>query len=134
MQLVNHYLESPQLMVRPAHEIVRIARILLSDINLWTQSANARDEYGKRVKPNHPSAVCWSMSGAIAIASNPYGITPPSLLKLLDGIVREWGLVQLLAQTPDFELWENSDDFNDKRPHPFILALLDEATIRLENR
>lgn len=133
MQLVSHYFETSSLMVRPANEILRIARILLSDITLWTQNAHARDELGQRVKPNHPAAVCWSINGAIAIASNPYGITPPSIHRLLDSIVREWGMVQPLFQEGGVEIWEDSDDFNDQRPHRFILALLDEAILRLEN-
>lgn len=120
-------------MQRPANEILRIARILLSDPILWAQGARARDVNGVRVKPHHPRAACWSVNGAIAIASNPWGITPPPLLRLLDGIVREWGLVQPLICVDGFEIWEDSDDFNDQRPHRFILALLDEAIARVEN-
>ena len=125
-------------MVRPANEILRIARMLLSDVRLWAQGARARDIEGHRVQPHDPRAVCWSVSGAIAIASNPHGITPPKIIKLLDEIVKEWKLVAIIWPPPDVdpagcpEIWESSDDFNDARPHRFILALLDEAIERLE--
>lgn len=134
MQLVEQYFETSALMVRPPHEILRIARILLTDISLWTQGARARDALGKKVKPHDPRAVCWSLNGAIAIASNPHGITPPGLLMFLTNIVKEWRLIVLLYKADEFELWEDVDDFNDQRPHRFILALLDEAITRLETQ
>lgn len=132
MELVSTFYETRALMKRPANEILRIVRMLLENPILWTQGARARDAKGKRVKPNDPRAVCWSLNGAIAIASNEQGITPPELLRLLDGIVKEWGMVApVWLEGP--EVWEGCDDFNDQRPHRFILALLDEAITRLES-
>jgi hypothetical protein len=132
MELVSTFYESRVLMKHTPRDTLRIARMLLDNPVLWTQNAMARDAKGQRVKPNSPRAVCWSLNGAIAIASNPQGITPPPILRLLDDIVREWGMVSpVWLEGP--EIWESCDDFNDQRPHRFILALLDEAITRLEN-
>ena len=130
MELVSHFCANPALMCRPPQEIFRIARMLLTDIELWSQGARARDEDGHPCLPHDARACQWSMNGALAIASNPYGITPPALLELLDGIVKEWKLVERLYLEGGVELWETCDDFNDHRPHRFVLALLDEAAAR----
>ena len=121
------------LMRRPAVEVLRIARRLLNDPQLWTQEARARDLRGRPVRPNSPKAACWSLGGALAVASNQYGITPPTILRMLDLIVREWGMVDKLwpdDDTPGPEIWECAEDYNDIRPHHFVLALLDEAIKR----
>jgi hypothetical protein len=132
MELVSSFYSNPSLMVRSPHDIFRIVRMLLSDVELWAQGARARDENGEPCKPHSPHACCWSLSGALAIASNPYGVTPPVLLKFLDGIVQEWKLAQCYFRDPDtgYEIWEDCDDYNDNRPHRFLLALLDEAVAR----
>ena len=134
MELVSTFYASPELMKRSPLETLRIVRKFLEDPEVWTQGARARDAIGQRVKPHHPSAVRWSLNGAIAIASNEWGITPPQLLQLLDDIVREWGAVEpfwLPKGGP--EIWETCDDFNDQRPHHLVMALLDAAIKRLEN-
>lgn len=135
MELVSLFYQDRVLMVRPPRDIFRIARMLLSDIELWAQGARARDERGLPCKPHSPRAICWSLNGALAVSSNPYGITPPSLLEVLDGIVREWGLVQRLYLSEyGHEVWEDCDDFNDQRPYRFVLALLDEAVVQTGTR
>ena len=132
MELVSTFFNDRVLMKHTPRDTLRIVRMLLENPMLWAQGARARDVQGRRVTPNSPRAVCWSLNGALAIASNPQGITPPSLLRLLDGIVKEWGMVAPVW-TEGPEVWETCDDFNDQRPHRFILALLDEAITRLEN-
>ena len=132
MELVSTFYANPALMKHSPRDTLRIARMLLENPVLWTQGARARDSQGKRVKPNAPTAVCWSVSGAIGIASNRWAIAPPELLRMLDSIVKEWGMVApVWLDGP--EIWEGCDDFNDQRPHRFILALLDEAITRLES-
>jgi hypothetical protein len=118
------------LMQRRAHEVLRIARCLITDVTLWSQWARARDLYGNPVRPHDPTAYCWSLNGALSVASNPYGITPPALLEFLDSILREYGLVELLYCEEGITLWETCDYFNDMHPHPEVLALLDEAARR----
>jgi hypothetical protein len=131
MELVSTFFNDRALMKRTPRDTLRIVRMLLDNPLLWTQGARARDEKGHRVRPNAPTAVCWSINGAIAIASNERAITPPSLLRFLDGIVKEWGMVApVWLDGP--EIWDGCDVFNDERPHRFILALLDEGIARLE--
>jgi hypothetical protein len=131
MELVSTFFADTALMKHSPRDTLRIVRMLLENPLLWAQGARARDAQGKRVKPHDPKAVCWSVNGALAIASNSRGITPPSMLRYLDSIVKEWGMVApVWLDGP--EIWEGCDVFNDERPHRFILALLDEAIARLE--
>ena len=132
MELVSTFFADQALMKHSPRDTLRVVRVLLEDPLLWAQNSRARDAQGRKVRPNDPSAVCWSLNGAIAIASNVRAITPPSLLRFLDSIVREWGMVAPVWEG-DPKVWETCDDFNDQRPHRFILALLDEAIARLEN-
>ena len=111
---------------------LRAARTLITDVSLWTQRARARNSSYRRCPPNDPAATQWSLNGAIAIVSNPQGVTPPYLLRRLDLAVIEMGLVQRLFPQPGeewaagcFEIWESCDDFNDNRTHADVLELMD---------
>lgn len=133
-----------RLMCRPPNQILRIARLLLSDIRLWAQGARARDEEGKPVSPNHPRACCWSITGAIAVASNPQGLVPPYFLRILDALAFELGMLkplmppinpqqeQLDALLAPTITHESVDEMNDYGQHDEILLLLDRAIAVLE--
>jgi hypothetical protein len=57
---------------------------VLRDPNRWARQYFAEDEDRNWVPNNDPRAVRWSISGAVAAASNPEGIMPPYFMKLLD--------------------------------------------------
>lgn len=116
----------PDLLWRPASEIFRITRVFLSSEVLWTQGARARDEDGRIVKPHSPRAVCWSINGALALASNPLGVTPPVLLRVLDYLARQHGLARRCSPQG---MWEDVDDVNDNCTHATVLGLLDDASL-----
>jgi hypothetical protein len=119
-------------------ETLRAARVLITDVRVWSQHARARNSRGRKCDPNDPDAVQWSMTGAIAVVSNRHGVTPPFLLKRLDRMVVELGLVRRLFPVAGdeweagcFPIWESCDDFNDFRTHADVLELLDAAAAEL---
>jgi len=122
---------SEALQQRRPSDAFYMARELLGDSSRWTQGARARDVEGLPVFPHSPRATRWSMNGALAVVSNPWGITPPRLLQTLDRIARECQLVSVLCRYEvggiRWDLWESADDFNDQRPHNYILRLLELA-------
>ena len=101
-------------------EILRNAKILLTDQRYWTKKAIARDAHGNKVNPCHPSALQFSVEGAIARCSNKYGFQPPFFMALLDSITAEVGV-------------PSSGEFNDLYTHQDVLMLLDTAIHRLEH-
>lgn len=104
---------------RSARTIVKDARELLADIDRWTNSFVAIDQYGRTVKPLDPTAIRWSVEGALAKCSNDWGLAPPSLLIFLDELaVAEFDL------EPDMPLWMVADLVFD---HDTVLAFLDRA-------
>ncbi len=118
---------------------VQAARMLITDVQLWTQHARARDAWGRRCKPNSLRATQWSMNGALAVVSNPHGIAPPYLLRRLDRLAIELGMVTCLFPEPYdewkdgcFEIWESCDDFNDYRTHADVLNLMDTVALGLQ--
>lgn len=120
-------------------ETLRAARLLITDVLLWTQHARARDGRGRRCAPNDPRATQWSINGAIGVVSNPYGVTPPYLLRRLDMALIKRNAVQRLfpvagdewaGECP--ETWESCDDFNDTRAHVEVLTLLDTVARELQ--
>jgi hypothetical protein len=142
--MIPIYKLDQRLMCRPPNQILRIARILLSDILLWSQGARARDESGRAVPPNHPNACCWSLTGAIAVASNPQGLVPPYFLRILDVLAFEMGLLRRVmnpVSAREQELdellcpsitHESVDEMNDYCHHAHVLQLLDRAIAVLE--
>jgi hypothetical protein len=102
-------------------EVLKCARALLDNEEHWAQGARARDERGRNVRPEDPSAVKWCLEGACARVSNNYGITPPDLLALFEQIVRD-----------DYGIEDgNGSWWNDNRDHESMLRLLDDAVARL---
>lgn len=104
-------------------QILEDVRIVLCDPERWTQHVRARDAEGYEVRVEDPEAVCWCIEGAIAVVCNPYGITPPHVLKALDKVVfaimgRDVGVGYL----------------NDMVMHEVIMQLLDEAILIEEVR
>jgi hypothetical protein len=134
------FLGDATMRLRPS-QTMRAARLLITDVYVWTQHARARDASGRNCKPNDPRACSWSMNGAIAVVSNPHGVTPPFLLRRLDFMVMELGKVnRLFPQQGEphhatcAEVWESSDDFNDFRTHADVLNLMDAAYVWLYER
>jgi len=122
-QLANAY---SLMRMRPS-DTIRAARMLISDGRLWTQGARARTTKGYKCAPNHYEATQWSMNGAIAVVSNPYGITPVAIMQQLDWLAMHLGLVECLYHTSSIILWHSSDDFNDERAHADIMQFMDIA-------
>lgn len=123
----------------PPAEVLLHARSLIYDPSAWTSYARARDEQGCPVSPVHPRARQWSLNGAIGRCSNEWGVTPPPILRVLDGIVFEWGATsqwwldvgvpaEAAFQLPQF--WDSCDDFNDMYNHEAVLSLLLEGAQR----
>ena len=108
------------LMAYPPDEIFRLARTtVLYDRELWTQHAQARDQFGNMVRINDPQAVMWDVEGACGKVANPYGIVPPMIIKILDQIVQD--------------IWNTEEDagwLNDHRTYEHVLILLEEAERR----
>ena len=127
----ENYARHAALRMAPS-KTLRAARMLITDVSLWTQRARARNASYRRCGPNDPEATQWSLNGAIAVVSNPQGVTPPYLLRRLDIAVIELGVSRRLFPEPGevwasgcFELWESCDDFNDNRTHAEVLDLMD---------
>lgn len=118
---------------------VQAARMLITDIQLWTQHARARDPRGRKCSPSAYNASQWSLNGAIAVVSNPMGVTPPYFLRRFDRFVVEHRLVNIVFPEPGdewadacFEIWESCDDFNDMRSHAEVLNLMDNVAYALQ--
>ena len=104
---------------QPPKEILRKALATLEDPVRWTQGARARDDRGRPVSPSHPSAVCWCMESAVAMACNPYGVLPPYFMYLLDEVAAE-----------EFGHDYGAPLFNEHYGHDSIIALLKLALHR----
>lgn len=101
-------------------QVLERARSLLSDQDRWAQGVFARDRNGVQVKPRDPNACCWCLLGAIAICSNELGISPPDLLRYLDG------LMHFMFQ----DQFSNLGELNDYVSHELIIEFLDDAIAR----
>lgn len=62
---------------------------VLRDRRRWVNFAYAVDEDWNEVHVTDPTAVRYSLEGAVAMASNPYGLLPPYFMKLLDEVIME---------------------------------------------
>jgi hypothetical protein len=96
--------------------ILRRALNVLRDPRQWTRGARARDAQNRPVPPNHPSAVCWCIEGAVSMACNPYGVFPPYFMILLDRVARRHGA-------------ESAGLLNDHYRYEIVLQVLEEAII-----
>lgn len=101
-------------------QILRETRELLSVPDRWTKGARARDASGSSVCPENQAAASWCLGGAIAIVCNPFGILPPSMIRLLDKVVRI-----IFPTEEDIDAGE----YNELMNHEDILYLLDEAIL-----
>lgn len=130
------YAEQQAVMAHSPSITVRVARALISDSRLWTQGARARTELGRKVRPNHPEACQWSIAGALAVASNSMGLTPPALLQYMDQCAQHWGLVSNYTEIDKYGevhvVWDTIDDFNDIRPHYMIMDFMDAVAASLQ--
>jgi hypothetical protein len=57
---------------------------ILEDPRRWTIEAQARDQHNRKVHIDDPTAVSFSIEGALALASNDIGVVPPPVLRILD--------------------------------------------------
>ena len=101
-------------------DILRQAHKLLEDPAHWTQGARARDENGRKVRPEDPRAVCWCLESAVAMSCNSYGILPPYFMVLLDQTAEE-----------DFGHVYGAPLFNEHYGHEAIIILLKCAMTRV---
>lgn len=69
---------------RQLSDIFRIARIILSHRELWTQKAQAKNFLGRPVRPLSSAAVRWDVEGAVALALG--GPIPMEVLQFLDSV------------------------------------------------
>jgi hypothetical protein len=97
-------------------EVLRAAHWLLSNPNCLVVGHRAVDDQGRRVRPEHPSAVAWDLEGAVARASNPWGILCPMFIQLLDQLI-----VDVFGQD------QTAATFSDHNDHEHVLFLLDIA-------
>lgn len=96
------------------------ARRLLSSQDRWTQGSFARDRYGDAVKPKDPMACSWCLLGAVAATSNDLGISPPALLRYLEGAMNfKYG-----------DQFSTIGEMNDYVDHASVMQFLDEAIAR----
>lgn len=105
-------------------EVLEQAQELLRDPDRWCVNAHATDQAGNKVRPNSEHATAFSLEGALAWASNDYGIAPPSLLHLLDEAV---GRFLSLEDPPGICNTHDAGWFNDQFEHEDVLALLELA-------
>ena len=108
-------------------DTIKAARMLISSPYLWTQNARARDSRGNKCAPNDPDAAQWSLNGAIAVVSNPRGITPTWMLKCLDQLVYDVGQAKDLYYSDHTFLQYSCDDYNDDRNHTDVINLMTTA-------
>ena len=119
MTSANEFLERCDLLMmgQAPRTILQKAYETIKDPARWTTGAMAVDENNRRVRPNDERAVRWDVEGAVAIASNPYGILAPFFMKLLDEVAEEYGMFSIGA-------------LNDSFQHERVLAVLQEAIDR----
>ena len=101
-------------------QILCETRELLSVEQRWTQGARARDVWKNPVRPEDPTAVAWCIEGAVAVVCNPFGITPFSMLRLLDKVV------SIVFHTEE-EITVSM--YNELMYYEAIVCLLDEAIL-----
>jgi len=98
-------------------DILQRAYDRISDPEWWAVGAQALNENGGMVPPHDTTAVRWSVQGAVALASNPYGILPPYFMQLLDEVAEEYGVITIGL-------------LNDGFRHEIVLEALQKAIDR----
>ena len=101
-------------------QILRETRAIFGERHRWTKGARARDRNGQWVRPEDPSAASWCLEGAVASVCNPFGISPPSMLKLLDKVV---SIIFLTEEEVTAGMYNELMTYED------IIYLLDEAIL-----
>ena len=106
-------------------EVLKAARELIADESRWTQDVLARDASGNEVEPDHQSAVCWCVEGAVERAVVIGGEEAArgdriyhAVMALRDGVP---GIGMLTVA-----------GFNDTSEHSDVLDLFDRTIARLE--
>lgn len=99
-------------------QILTEARATISDPDSWCQHRIAKDASGHLINPSSPLARQWCLSGAIARASNNYGISPPGILQYLDSFLISGEVKNKLE-------FKKAEEFNDFYQHRYVLAYLD---------
>ena len=101
---------------KPLWVIIEKAYIFLRDQSNWCQGAQALNARCEKVRINSPSAIAWSVEGALGKFSNNLGIVPPVLLSYMDRLVEDF------TGCADGIGW-----FNDTYTHDAVLELLHAA-------
>lgn len=87
------------------------ARMILYRQHRWCTGSEARDINGFSVRSISPSAVRWSLAGAIQNAAHYANETPHR------------AMVAVYVQVDTGDIWQ----FNDTHTHAEVLAVLDKA-------
>lgn len=116
-------------------EILRDTKARIEDPSNWGKHTLARDRHGCRVDIDDPTAFCFCLEGAMALA-----IDPEVRAQRAYTLVEESDAAKLLAaiitsevRMPAGPLGHALSGFNDSHAtHPEMMALLDEATLWAE--
>jgi hypothetical protein len=95
-------------------DILGKAYTTISNPGRWAVGAQALSADGYMVRPHDPRAVAWDVEGAVAMASNSYGILPPYFMLLLDSVAQSYGVLSIGL-------------LNDSMRHEVVLEVLEKA-------
>lgn len=97
-------------------QILKEARLLISDPERWTKGTFARNSENDPVLPDDKQAVCWCAVGSVGKVCETDS----------EGFGKVTNELSLIV-APDF-----IGDFNDTHSHPEVLAMFDKAITKLE--
>lgn len=107
-----------------AFDILRAARIRLSDQSRWTKDHLARDNDAQSICPTSDQAVCWSMVGAIEAEDSLPDVRKQAISFLYKGA----STIMVLEEnttTPAVEIVEFNDD--PDTTHEYVMLAFDRA-------
>jgi len=102
---------------KSAVQVLTEAYDLISDRNRWSTLHYALNCRGERVHPGDPTAVRWSMMGAVARCCNRWAILPPYFYLLMNRLIEARGIE------------DGASSYDQYCGHEGVLALLREAIV-----
>ena len=104
-----------------ALDVLKAARVRITEPEHWTQGAFARDAGGAEVLlANDVNATCWCAAGAVSVSAGLFGrVLYESAIKELRRTITGSGFA--------------IGDYNDEHTHAEVLAVFDKAINRLEH-
>jgi hypothetical protein len=112
-------------------DIMRMARLFLSEEILWTSEALARDDAGNNVRPNNPRASSWSVEGALALMSNESATLPLYFARVLDHVIHRH-FPTLVSGNLDSGSASTFGEFESVFSYELAMQVLDIAIQELE--